>query len=195
MRRTSRISLLFIAALVVSAFSAQSAFALWTQEGAPLEESAEISLDGTWKAEIPIAGFGWQCDDVTGDTTLDGESEPTLGSITDMSFAACKGLGSLSTTYVEVLTTKLPWAVEGKAGAIRFTPNTFGLLEIVHRSGGKTGPIVKTVYCELFSLALTPNNQHAIASLQGTGNLSCGGLPISSQFKFDVSPAGLYGWE
>jgi hypothetical protein len=193
-KRSSRISLLLIAALAVSAFSAQSAFALWAQEGVPLEESPEVSLDGTWKSSVPAAHFGWQCNDVTGDMSLEAETENNSALISSMSFDECAGLEALAGLYVQVTPTNLPWPVEGgKEGVLHASPGTASILKIEHRSTEK-GPVVKTVYCSML-LTLTPNNQEAISVLQGGSPISCEGAPSGASLKFDVSPAGQYGWE
>ena len=175
--------------MVCSACSASSASAVWTQEGAPLEETVELSLDGSWGGNLAAAGYGWQCDKVTGDLIL--EAETDSADLSNLSFAKCYGRGALSGLLLDVIPAELPWALESKGGVL----NSLGTYNftIVYKNAFNE-PIGKSSSCSM-DWTLTPDNQGAISEFVGSHNSECEGQPFASSSQFSVSPAGSYGWE
>jgi hypothetical protein len=185
-----RMGLLSLAAMLMLALAgpaAASATAVWQHEGAPLEEHAEMSLEGS---QIFVTEAGAMICEA--DATLTGEPGST-GAVTNVTSTKCQGLfGEIAgCTVVNTEQPAGPWDVH-------VTTTDLDVTNVALVRTFDEGCPVKTIESFIPELTYSLVEPGAISEIEwfGGGEASIDGGPPGEYEEFGswfVTPAGTYG--
>ncbi len=185
--RTGLLSLVAMLVLALAGPAGASATAVWQHEGAPLEEHAEMSLEGS-QIFITEAG-GMICE---ADATLTAEPGST-GVVTNVASTKCQGLfGELAGCVVTGTEQPAgPWDVHVNTGDLTAT-------EVALVRTFNEGCPVETIESSIPELTTTLVEPGAISEIEwfGGGEASIDGGPAGEYEEIGswfVTPAGTYG--
>lgn len=185
--RTGLLGLVALLALALVGPASASATAVWQHEGAPLEEHAEMSLEGS---QIFVTEAGGMICEV--DATLTAEPGST-GAVTNITSTKCQGLfGELAgCTVTGVEQPAGPWDVHVTTSDLVVTKAA------LVRTFNEGCP-VKRIESSIPELTTTLVEPGAIAEIEwsGEGSASIDGGPAGEYQEFGswfVTPAGTYG--